>query len=101
MNTASPDWSNNRPVAGLHLAQSDIIALHRLLRGEQPLLQGGGSAHVTADGDDAPVARRVDGEVADRYLAVAERVVDLTPARRSALAGIAQHLLDLAAAFTS
>ena len=53
-------------VARLGLAQAEIVALHRLLRLEQPLLHRRGRAQVAAERDDLAVVARPDGHEAQR-----------------------------------
>jgi hypothetical protein len=91
-------------VAGLDVAQPPVVALERLLRLDEALLQGGHGAQVAPDQDHGAVVQ-ADARVRHGQIGPVERrVVDLAAWGRAAGAGgaaggLAQQLLHLAAGF--
>ena len=90
------DRLEEHAIARLGLPQPDIVALHRLLRGHQPLLDRGKLPQITADRDHLSFGARLDGRIEDGYRgAFAECLIDMSPLRLILAARALQQGLDL------
>ena len=85
-----------QPITGFGMPQPDIVALHRLLGIDQPLLHRRQRAQIAADHDEAILASDIDGRIEHRdILAAGRRMIDLAPARRFPRGRVVQQLPDL------
>ena len=82
------------------MTQPRIFALHGLLRIDQALLERGDGPQIAADGNDAAAGTDLQRGIADGNVGAAlGRMIDLAPAERRLVGGIAQQLIDLGPAF--
>ena len=87
-------------IALFRIANARVLALHRLLRLGQTLLQRGHGAQVASNRDDASVLAVSDRAVADRNVrSLRGGMIDLSPARNLEVARFADHFLDFRFAF--
>ncbi len=91
-----------QPVAGLDLAQSRIVPLHRHLRFNELVLQLRHRAQIAPKREEAVAAAEFDGGVKHRDLDAARRfVMDLAPAGFTFARGLLQHGRHFGPAFDS
>jgi len=82
------------------MAQAPVVAFHRLLGIDQPLLQLRARTKIASERDHLPAAADLHGRVQHRHIVAAfRRMIDLAPAAIRLRRRVAQQGFDLAATF--